>query len=143
MNKEFIPFKEAKRLKKLGFNEPCFGYYENQSKLLIINYTNPVHIPEEHKSRPAMFRVDNRNSVLSQWMITAPLYQQAFEWFRDKYRLEQMITFNHVTQEYAVMIMYRSSTKAYGWISPIRNYEDARLECLKEMIKIVKNENNF
>ena len=27
MNKEFIPYDQALALKELGFDEPCFGYY--------------------------------------------------------------------------------------------------------------------
>ena len=28
MEKEFVPYKQALKLKKLGFNEPCFGKYD-------------------------------------------------------------------------------------------------------------------
>ena len=27
MNKEFIKYEQALELKYIGFNEPCFGYY--------------------------------------------------------------------------------------------------------------------
>jgi hypothetical protein len=29
MNKEFVPYEQALALKELGFNEPCFGNYNN------------------------------------------------------------------------------------------------------------------
>ena len=39
MNKEFIPYEQALALKELGFDEPCFGYYnikDNDLKLFSI-----------------------------------------------------------------------------------------------------------
>lgn len=130
MKHEFIPHEEAYELRKLGFDEPSIATYGtlfNNEWGLIINSDYYKH-HKYHESVKA---------------CTAPLYQQAFRWFRKKYRLEQMITFNHVTQEYAVMIMYRSSTKYDGivssdWISPIRNYEEAELACLRKLIEIIK-----
>ena len=32
MMKEFVPYNEALELRKLGFDEPCFGYYEPNGK---------------------------------------------------------------------------------------------------------------
>jgi hypothetical protein len=31
MEKEFTPHQEALELKELGFDEPCFGYYEDNN----------------------------------------------------------------------------------------------------------------
>ncbi len=30
MNKEFIPYEQALELKELGFDEPCFGCYDEK-----------------------------------------------------------------------------------------------------------------
>ena len=126
MKHEFIPYEEALELKELG-------YRDYESLALYCKGVLYQLYPNMHEDIP--------DNVYRE--VDAPLYQQAFRWFRKKYRLEQMITFNHVTQEYAVMIMYRSSTKYDGivssdWISPIRNYEEAELACLKKLIEIVK-----
>jgi len=43
MNKEFIPYEQALELKELGFDEPCFGCYDEIKKILGIvqhHYTN-------------------------------------------------------------------------------------------------------
>jgi hypothetical protein len=34
MNTEFINYEQAVALKELGFDEPCFGYYDHQIKKL-------------------------------------------------------------------------------------------------------------
>ncbi len=87
MDKLFIKYKIALELKEKGFDEPCFGYYENQSKKLIINYTNqPSNHPEAEK-RPSMFITDNRNSVIPQWSTSAPTHQQVCDWLRENHNI--------------------------------------------------------
>ena len=61
---EFIPYEQALELKELGFNEPCFGYW-NIDPYLPKPTFNLVK-PFDHE-----------------WCVPAPLYQQAFRWFRD------------------------------------------------------------
>lgn len=62
MKEEFVPFKLAKKLRKLGFNEPCFGKYDINGELY--------------------YYYDHQNSNIQNYVIacSAPLYQQAFKW---------------------------------------------------------------
>lgn len=62
MKTEFIPYKQALKLKKLGFNEPCFGKYDINGQLY--------------------YSVHYYNSDIQTYAIgcSAPLYQQAFKW---------------------------------------------------------------
>ena len=62
MNKEFVPYEQALALKELGFDEPCFGYYDEGGNL----YTEMVEV------------------------LKAPLYQQAFRFFREKHNVLQL-----------------------------------------------------
>jgi hypothetical protein len=57
MNKEFVPYEQALALKELGFNEPCFGYY-NTDPYLGSPAFNLVK-PFDHE-----------------WCLPAPLYRQ-------------------------------------------------------------------
>ena len=120
LEKEFVPFTESLELKELGFNEPCFGYY---------NY-NGSHF---FKFKP---RTDDKN------LTKAPLYQQAFRWFREKYKLHIEIRsytarfFTIVIQECKDIVKYIE----YGGINlKFNTYEEAELACLKKLIEIVKN----
>ena len=127
MNKEFIPYEQALALKELGYVEnretnKSFGFYcEGVFYLLYRNHQDnqPDNVYRE---------------------VDAPLYQQVFRWFREEFQLEQSITFNHITRDYHVMIMYRYSTEADGWIPSINTYEEAELACLRKLIEIVKDE---
>lgn len=129
MNKEFIPYEQALALKKLGFDEQCFGIYEIQDKLLVIDYNNKP-LTEEQQKRPTMYIPNNRNSVLPQWAISAPLYQQVFRWFREK--------------GWELFIM-RINEGFYTLSSPIfpssilyKTYEEAEIDCLNKLIELVK-----
>lgn len=86
MKKEFAPYNMALRLKNLGFDEVCFGYYESQDKNLVINFNN-LPLTEEQKKRSGLYVTDNINSVLPQWAISAPTFSRAFKWFREKHNL--------------------------------------------------------
>jgi len=70
MEKEFVPYEIALAMKELGFDEPCFRMYKKGDKHLI----STMDIPN------AIYSADIK--------IQAPLYQQAFRFFKEKYNLE-------------------------------------------------------
>ena len=83
MNKEFIPYEQALALKELGFDEPCLSTYTwdgFKHDVLTCISENPVIIKE---------RLNSNND---KYTYSAPLYQQAFRWFREKYQLHSTIT---------------------------------------------------
>ena len=131
MTKEFIPYEIALELKELGFDEPCFGYYT-----------------EDKVWRPASYSYERTeypwNSV---WLYTtAPLYQQAFRWFIDKHELEAVTEQSNDYTWYNFTIYKKSNFyTSEGWKTLVsagfeyKTYEEAKLECLKQLIKIVNN----
>ena len=73
MNKEFIPYEQALELKKLGFDEPTSFYWED-------NVIRPLPMKDE----VCAFHFNRHTRTENEW-ICAPLYQQAFRWFREKH----------------------------------------------------------
>ena len=74
------------------------------------------------------------NKDLYKQFTAAPLYQQAFKFFREKYGLYQFISKEHLGFTYALL------DGTYGFhIINFDTYEEAELECLKKLIKIVKS----
>lgn len=72
MEDQFVPYKLAVKLKELGFNEVCFGYFRNPELLRMFNmqkYKGDHHIVDKYD------------------YVKAPLSQQAFDWFRIKHNL--------------------------------------------------------
>ena len=75
MNKEFVPYEESLALKELGFDEPCFGNYNNLTETIrfIFGKTNEGCLV--YNKVPGTDII-----VTSNERILAPLYQQAFRW---------------------------------------------------------------
>jgi len=132
MEKEFIPYEIALALKELGFDEPCFGWF--RSTLIPSNFTEFFLETEFGLNEGPS---DWVNSNFLDNACSAPLYQQAFRWFREKYNLNSFII----------------DSKSYNWYFNIndmikddvvsevlyfKTYEEAELECLKKLIEIVK-----
>lgn len=117
MEKEFIPYEQALALKELGFNEGCFGLYAPPCKTVFLHHYGLLSAKEQH---------------------LAPLYQQAFRWFREKHKLDSSITL--VADGYGFYIhknrSYTNRGDSYGVSG--NTYEEAELACLNKLIEIVK-----
>jgi hypothetical protein len=114
MNKEFVLYEEALALKELGFDEPCFGYYLEDGMFI------------DTKIRKQMGNA-----------ISAPIYQQAFDWFRTEHKMKFHIhedQWNHwCTPEILI-----PETGDYEEIcDSYETFREAELACLKKLIQIV------
>jgi hypothetical protein len=117
MEKEFVPYEIALELKELGFDEECLKHYS-----LCGTYFDTWNNLNQHGIQ----------------FIGAPLYQQVFRWFREKYNITQTIARDgSLAKEshWAYTIVYDSIYFNDGYLT----YEEAELECLKKLIEIVKN----
>ena len=124
MKNEFIPYEQALELKELGFDEPCIAFYEPGNKQVQV-----VGV-EQRYNNPELLRMED---------FCAPLYQQAFRWFREKYNTTHEILRkednNH--KEFIAWVYIegaRIEVVSY-WFST--SYEEAELACLKKLIEIV------
>jgi len=129
MNKEFIPYEQALALKELGFDDEKLKSYDTSVVVLDGKYL-----------------LDDWYDVNRVNTVKAPLYQQAFRWFREKYGY-----FTSPTES------DDDTSKKYDWlitknlgdgkmfiklIGYKNSYEEAELECLKKLIEIAKENNN-
>jgi len=114
MKEQFVPYDIALKLKELGFNQDCLAIWDNQSKEIFINDTTEIPIED----LPFVFTL-------------APLYQQAFEFFRDNYSLYIQI---HRDQSNTNQITYIVGS----WAGKYITYREAELALLKELIETVK-----
>jgi hypothetical protein len=118
IDKEFVPYELALELKQLGFNEPCFGEWQNlkTGKNLVVDEEDRIYdIP-----------------VLGAG-VHALTYSQAFRWFRDKFNCHHTINLN---KKY-VGIAY-SSVVNFS-VDEFNAYEEAELACLKKLIEIAND----
>ena len=152
MEKEFIPYEQALELKELGFNEPCFGWF--RSTLIPSNFTEFFLETEFGMNESPS---DWVNSNFLDKACSAPLYQQAFRWFREKYNLcGEVYTVNMGAIDYTFLIrdLYSEDVKydnfdanTGGYSGTFNTYEESEIECLKKLIEILKkqkeNESNI
>lgn len=121
MKKEFVSYEQALALKELGFDEHVIAYYLNGE--FEIAHDGP-----------------NRNSDIESWVVgknncSAPLYQQAFRFFRDKYGLYQFTT-NDFIEGFSYKIYAFEGTKYMYAV--YENQEEAEEECLGKLIELAK-----
>ena len=129
MEKEFIPYEQALALKELGFNEPCFKWYGNKNKIIAL-------LKDENILNTKFIKLGKKVNHL----CTAPLYQQAFRWFREKYNLLASPKINEFHDRFYFTIKATEPRLMKEIILKREiNYEEAELECLKKLIEIVKN----
>jgi hypothetical protein len=130
MNKEFIPYEQALALKELGFDELCFAHFvKHYDEIKCILNSDDFDEWWTNNS-------DNLD-------VTAPLYQQAFRWFREKYDLFGCIDLHTSTPIHWYIRIDDIIKNDYIYHSEDYNlkyntYEEAELECLKKLIEIVK-----
>jgi hypothetical protein len=132
MVKDFIQYTEALELKQLGFDEPCFGRYNNNDNNLLIAHTEKYIISNG---------VDR-----SEFFTLAPTYSQAFRWFREKHNLRSFVdTIVHDVDSPNDWIYYFQVKMGNGidtqpyYSGDFNSYEEAELGCLRKLIKKVKN----
>jgi len=117
MKNEFIPYEQALALKELGFDEECFSFYNAIGELYESEgyylYSHNVHKDE----------------------VIAPLYQQAFRWFRVRHGLRHFIFGKDtVTNEYDNG--HYNAVVQSSLVYHCDTYEEAELACLKKLIEL-------
>lgn len=92
MEKQFVTYEQALYLNTLGFNESCFGYYvEGELRGINLGIEELGGI-EPYYKRFGFHSIKNSDIInTDKFVTTAPLRQQAFDWFRKEYRLSHMI----------------------------------------------------
>jgi hypothetical protein len=115
MENEFIPYEQALALKELGFDEPCINYYGKNNQL--------------RKQLDDMLGL--RHHSLNKDFVLAPLYQQAFRWFREKYKIYPVFS----SPNEGIVRFHIPNIGGNDCLT----FEEVELECLRKLIEIVKN----
>jgi len=118
METQFIPSELAEKLKELGFNEPCLAHY------YLMDGAFELTQLDEQKPK----------------FLLAPLWQQSFDWFREKHN------------KHAIIYKIEISEGVYNWDWDIvagndedemefdlplcETYYEARLACLEKLIEL-------
>ncbi len=112
LQKDFIPYGLALKMKQLGFDEPCLKSYGDDGLL-------------------------NQND--HSLYLSAPLYQQAFRWFRHK-NYKTSICFDIDVNTGETLYGYEIfEDKQFMFETDFiyREYEEAEQACLEKLLEIV------
>ena len=127
MDKEFVPYTLALKLKALGYDETCFGYYDTDGLQVSTHYWYPKN---KNTSFPESQTTNNPK-------ISAPTFSQAFRWFREKYQLHSTITsISQESWQWHIQKPGQQLGKLYD--EDFYTYEEAELACLDKLIEIVE-----
>jgi len=135
MEKEFVPYELALRLKTLGYNEPCMVYFEQG----ILKRFEPNFLDVQILNSDFNNRLEGHH--LSS--CSAPTWQSAFKWFREKYHIIGEVKFKGgkttKTAWYDYLIYSEINWDDKNPNEQWKTYEEAETACLTKLIEIVEN----
>ena len=130
MEKEFVNYNQALKLKELGFDEPCLAYYQKSAVI-----GDDTILPIQIRNKASNFN-DNKYSKMGVPFCSAPTFSQAFRWFREKYYLYHSIDplgYSMCLGEVGELgNLVSCNVPNYG------TYEEAELACLDKLLEIVE-----
>jgi hypothetical protein len=138
MSNEFVSYEIALKLKELGFDEPCFTYYYELTSNLRTHLGVDINNAWTYSG----------NKKLG--FTLAPLYQQVFRWFREQFNWQSSIEATNDQHShqlgYNYFIWNNKTGEEYHTMPKDRpsgdfkftTYEEAQLECIKDLISIIK-----
>jgi len=134
MEKEFIHYEMAVKLKSLGFNENCYRV-GNPNGAICWRFMDVAGMEGVGIDNLLEVEFDDR------W-VEIPTYSQTFRWFREKHNIDGLL---HKTAEgsyyfWITECEYENYNhyKYYNQMVYFNTYEEAELECLNKLIEILK-----
>lgn len=125
MNEQFVTYKIAKKLKELGFDEPCFKYYDEEVK----------------KIEDSLFETRWGYEPKTNYVFS-PLWQQATDWLREKKDIQINIVWNkfypNTPYEFEVRPTWREQpVRPYGIGGMESTYYKSLERAIEEAIKMI------
>lgn len=137
MKEQFVTYEIALKLKELGFDEECFGYYS-----------------EQH-DKTKFLCLYQEEDYFDEIRLEAPLWQQVIDWLREKHDIVIEIARQKYFDTYANSYAYEVVCKVYKnkelegsvVIRDNKNnhifysYEEAREQAILKAIELIKKQN--
>lgn len=160
MKKEFVTYEIALKLKELGFDEVCFGYYTLMKDWMIStdpkyntdpHFIGPNWCTEDMKMR-FMYVVNsfgdrtsvtkNSNFTKAIYNVAAPLWQQVIDWFREKHNMCIEITYEGGLQKDTSLYSFQIWSNQTSNKSDKMNYYKCREKAILKAIELCKEKKN-
>ena len=121
MEKEFVPYKLALRMKALGFDFIVIAWSDVYTNHII--FMSPDNWCDMNKHKEC---------------ISRPTFSQCFRWFREKYDLHAVIMPKITPSNTTVYYSYKGKIEK-DWNNCFESYEEAETDCLEKLIEIVES----
>ncbi|MFA7307607.1 MAG: hypothetical protein WC026_13145 [Hyphomicrobium sp.] len=129
-DENFCESRESFALREIGFDMLCLGVHE-----ILIDGDKP-RFRQNYDSEKLWcnHNVIKKRFEKQDWFCSAPLYQQAFRWFRETYNLNSFVKADTIYNEKFVWVIDFDVES----IERFSTYEEAELSCLRKLIEIIK-----
>lgn len=123
MKENLVPQEQSLVLKELGFDKKCWGVWVN-------GRFEPRYKSKNSTFNPCL-KLDKRNVDY----CTAPTFEQAFDWFREKDLHSWIYQSDRYSFHYTILKDGRYAKNGSDTI----HYQEARQACLEKLIEITEN----
>lgn len=118
LDKYFVPFDRAKKLKSLKFKEECFGSYAD------VEVSTPILAKR--------IISDDQGG----YFTLAPLFCQVFDWFRENCNISSFVKRGFKDTKLKGYYYGIEDTKEDFYSKTFNTFEEAQLACLDKLIEI-------
>lgn len=121
MKENFLTYEQSLAVKELGFDEPCFAYFNDGRHIC---YTGIIK--------------QNTNTFWHGKAITSPLKSQFFKWVREKYKISgapQYFTGGYYCYTINDMKDIEKSNRLFTEFETYEQAEDALIDKIIEILK--------
>lgn len=127
MEKQFVTFPIAVKLKELGFDKPCLGVFGLYSKEILISEASKGLCNADHE------------------LILAPLWQQVIDWLRENYGIDiyPEPTYSLTKYSFKVITVQGKSKRQEYWegMGKVYNsFEKAREQAILKALELIKKD---
>ena len=130
MKNEFVTYEQAVKLKGLGFDEKCMSFYAplEPPRLTCIAFKD---------GQLDYSKVKNSHKLMGNGRVTAPLKQQVFRWFREKFNIDSHIE-KYLSSEDAIEYFFMANDKESVNFD---TYEEANFACINYLVSLIEAKN--
>jgi hypothetical protein len=126
----FVPYEQSLQLKELGFDEPCLAFYntkvdESLSFVDLFGFVDEKIIDDYYYNSLGLY-------------VSAPTFSQAFKFIREKYNLIGLVEGGYDNGKNIFTYVIWEGFKDIITDDYFETPEEVELECLNELIKMLK-----
>ena len=127
MEKQFVTYEIALKLKEFGFDEKCFAIYDAYQDNRL------VYLCEDGRNPSGTIKTN----ASMDFSCLAPLWQQCVDWFRRTHNLHIAIKTDYCCTFYYTIYNVNKQRVIHS-LCQYKTYEEARVQAILKTLKLIK-----